>query len=43
MTTTTEKVDHSGDTTTQDGSKDDKTKPSGLKSYLVSTYAPAGL
>jgi hypothetical protein len=43
MTTTSEKVDPSGDTTPKDGSKEDKTKPSGLKSYLVSTYAPAGL
>jgi hypothetical protein len=36
MTTTSEKVDPSGDIATKDGPKEDKTKPSGLKSYLVS-------
>jgi hypothetical protein len=36
MTTTSEKVDPSGDATSKDGSKEDKTKPSGLKGYLVS-------
>jgi hypothetical protein len=40
MTTTSEKVDLGGDTTAKDVSKEDKTKPSGFKSYLVSLPQP---
>jgi hypothetical protein len=40
MTTTSEKVDLGGGTTAKDVSKEDKTKPSGFKSYLVSLLQP---